>query len=423
MGGLARSVSYIKAFRYRSSGEVPTLFVDAGNLFSDEHYSGSHLPESILIKNKWVLKSYDKFGHNAANLSHYDLAFAAELFKKEGFEQRTREYPFIKKLISANIHPASSALESPVPYSITEITLKRGKPGQRIRIGIVGFTELKPLGATDSVNEFAGFKIENPFEAAKRVIPELKQKVDMIIALVYMPQVDAQKLAGENPEIDTVIAARQTNGLTELQHFNTTTVTYAYNQTKYLGELRYYVKSDGSIENRVNRFVALDEAVPDEPSAAEVVSTAHNEFTGEQNKAAAQSSATVSKTGLLTNTNSPYIGGQACVDCHAEQHKIWEKSGHAHAMATLEARNQQFDTACVKCHVVGYESGGFQALYSTPQFANVQCESCHGPGRAHAASPAKGYGFMATPTGCVVCHTKVNSPDFNFATYWPRIKH
>ena len=41
MGGLARRVSYIKAFKQRSNTEVPTLLVDAGNLFSDDRFSAA----------------------------------------------------------------------------------------------------------------------------------------------------------------------------------------------------------------------------------------------------------------------------------------------------------------------------------------------------------------------------------------------
>jgi mono/diheme cytochrome c family protein len=92
-------------------------------------------------------------------------------------------------------------------------------------------------------------------------------------------------------------------------------------------------------------------------------------------------------------------------------------------MATLEKKNQQFDNECIACHVVGYQKGGFQSLYTTPQFANVQCEECHGPGLAHSGNPTKGYGFVATPVGCMRCHKEPNDPDFNFAVYWPKIKH
>lgn len=424
MGGLARRVSYIRSLKYRSNGEAQALFLDAGNLFTDENYKSGEFPEWVLAKNRWVLKSGSDFQHDGANVSHYDLPYLAEVLKNDGYEERASEFPFIKKLISANVHAVNAALRDPQPYIIREVALKRGDPGRKLRVGITGFTELKPIGARDFTAEHAGFRIEDPFEAAKRVLPELKQNADLVIALAYMPQEQAQRLALENPEIDTIIAARQINATNELQRFNQATIAYAYNQTKYVGELRFYFDSDGSLGNRVNRFVALDDAIPDEPTAAEMVASAHTEFTTEQNKSAQMIQASTSTaSGGILNGSSPFAGTETCAGCHVEEYDVWKKTGHSHAMATLEARNQQFDPACIRCHVVGYESGGFQALYSTPQFANVQCESCHGPGRLHSESPAKGYGFMPTPVGCIECHTKVNSPDFNFATYWPKVKH
>ncbi|HXG64876.1 MAG TPA: multiheme c-type cytochrome [Blastocatellia bacterium] len=426
MGGLARRVSYIKAFQNRSKFEVPTLFVDAGNLFTDDRFETGQLPADALTKNKWVVKAYGDFRHAAANISFADLPYLAELFKKDGFDKRAQEYPFLNKLISANIQPQNDTLRAPAPYVIREITLKRSAPGKKLRIGIVGFTEPKPsMEGGGFLESYAGFRVEDPAAAAKRILPELKQKADIIVALAYMPQIKAQLLATENPEIDTVIGARQVNNQNEVQHFNRATITYAYNQTKFLGELRYYLKGDGTIENQINRFVGLDSFIPDDPGAQATVTAAHTEFTNLQTTGAQQqTSANLPLTSALSTGNSEYVGAQACAVCHQEEYEIWEKSGHAHAMATLEGKNQQFDNECVGCHVVAFQKeGGFQSLVTTPQLANVQCEACHGPGRKHIESPAKGFGFMEVPTGCVQCHTQPNSPDFDFAVYWPQIAH
>jgi len=423
MGGLARSVSYIKAFKQRSNTEVPTLVVDAGNLFTDDRFSANQLPGEVMTKNKWVVKGYGDFHHDAANISYLDLPYLGELLKKDGFDKRVEEYPFIERLVSANIHPMDDQHRDPVPYVIREITLKRGAPGQKLRIGIVGFSEAKPTGPNAKETVYAGFRIDDPFEAAKKVLPELKQKTDFIVALAYMDMGAAQRLATENPEIDTIIGARQTSSMDEPQHFNRATITYAYNQTKYLGELRVYVKGDGSAENQITRYIALDSTIPDDPSALETVTAAHTEFTSEQN-ASAQTTATLPKpNALLGGGDSPYVGVETCAGCHEKEHQVWVNSRHGHAMATLEKKNQQFDNECVGCHVVGFQKGGFQSLYTTPQFANVQCEECHGPGREHASNPGKGYGFMATPVGCMQCHKEPNDPHFDFAVYWPKIKH
>ncbi|HVG20641.1 MAG TPA: multiheme c-type cytochrome [Blastocatellia bacterium] len=420
MGGLARRVSYIKAFKHRSNLEVPTLFADAGNLFSDDRFTADQLPGEVMTKNKWVVKGYGDFNQDVANISYNDLPYLAELMKNDGFEQRVQDLPFIQRLVSANVHPADDRHKAPAPYVIREITLKRGSPGKTLRVGFVGFTEAKPLMGTETQSLYAGYRVDDPFEAAKKVLPELKQKADFIVALAYMPQDKAQRLATENAEIDTLIGARQVNSMDEAQHFNRATITYAYNQTKFLGELRVYVKGDGSVENQVARYVALDSNIPDDPQAVDVVTNAHNEFTNEQKvNTEAASQAVLQNAGL----KSPFVGIETCAGCHAEQKAVWDKTGHAHAMATLERKNEQFDNECVRCHVVGFNNGGFQSLLTTPQFANVQCESCHGPGREHAASPGKGYGHMETPVGCTQCHTKTNSPDFDFVTYWPKVKH
>ncbi|HWX43627.1 MAG TPA: multiheme c-type cytochrome [Blastocatellia bacterium] len=421
MGGLARRAGYIRAFELRSASEAPALFVDAGNFLSDDKFIAGQLPPEVIAKNRWVVKAYGQFGQAAANLSYDDLPYAAELLKKDGYASRVDDMPFIKRITSANIIP-DQAHEAPAPYVIKEIPLKRGKPGT-LRIGIIGLTEGKPVSTTEKDAQIAGFTIVDPLQAAKRVLPELKKKADYIIALAYLPQDQANLLATQNPELDLVVGAHQLSLMGDPAHFNRATITYAYTQTKYLGEMRVYLKPDGSIENQANRYVALDDAIPDDPAAADVVAGAHNDFTAEQSKGAQQAAATAPASNLLGAASSAYVGVDQCATCHAREFEIWKRTGHSHAMETLEKRSQQFDANCVKCHVVGYEKGGFQALYSTPQFANVQCESCHGPGRQHVDRPEKGYGFMSTPVGCVQCHTQANSPDFNFETYYPKIKH
>ena len=422
MGGLARRVSYIKAFKHRSNLEVPTVSVDAGNLFTDDRFTAAQLPPEVMTRNKWVVKGYGDFHHDAANISYWDLPYVGELLKKEGYDKRLEEYPFIEKLVSANIHAIDDQHRDPIPYVIREVTLKRGAPGSKLRVGIVGLSEGKPTGPNAKETVYAGFRIDDPLETAKKILPELKKKADLIIALAYMDMGSAQVLASDNPEIDVVIGARQTSTMDDLQHFNRAAITYAYNQTKYLGELRVYVKSDGSVDNQINRYIALDSVIPDDPSAQDVVTAAHTEFTNEQNTSATASAAST-KSPALIGGDSPYIGVETCATCHEKEHQIWTNSRHAHAMATLEKRSQQFDNECVGCHVVGFQKGGFQSLYTTPQFANVQCEECHGPGRQHANNPGKGYGFMATPVGCVQCHKEPNDPDFDFSVYWPKIKH
>lgn len=226
------------------------------------------------------------------------------MLKKEGYEERLEQLPFIKKLVSANIRPLDDSYHAPPPYVIRELTLRRGSPNRRLKIGILGLTETRPVNISQKTD--ASFTIDDPFERARQIIPELKSKVDIIVVLAYMSKEDLQRLASENPDIDSVIGARQLSDQSEPLHFNRATITTAYNQTKYLGELRIYAKSDGTIENQLNRYVELDSIIPDDLPAVELVTRAHDEFTNAKNSAAKP---TAKPTTILSQPADPPLGG------------------------------------------------------------------------------------------------------------------
>jgi len=119
---------------------------------------------------------------------------------------------------------------------------------------------------------------------------------------------------------------------------------------------------------------------------------------------------------------STYLGVSGCTECHQPFVESWEKTRHSHAFASLENVGKSSDPECVVCHSVGFgEKGGFFSLDTTPGLANVQCEECHGLNREHVTD------FSAmrpvTETVCLKCHTKANSPEFNYPEYFNKIKH
>lgn len=82
---------------------------------------------------------------------------------------------------------------------------------------------------------------------------------------------------------------------------------------------------------------------------------------------------------------------------------------------------------------VGFEyEGGFVNAELTPQFKNVQCENCHGPGSLHASAPTDPQ-FLKTVAveleefrrnnRCITCHSEDDSPNFDLDRYWPKVNH
>ncbi len=123
--------------------------------------------------------------------------------------------------------------------------------------------------------------------------------------------------------------------------------------------------------------------------------------------------------------DTPFAGNQACASCHPGAAEVYAKSTHSHAMATLQKKNKHEDPDCVACHSVGStDKGGFVSLAASPQFANVQCENCHGPRLAHVKDPKTAPKLPpAKLTLCVSCHNSQHSPRFSAATYWKMIEH
>jgi hypothetical protein len=127
---------------------------------------------------------------------------------------------------------------------------------------------------------------------------------------------------------------------------------------------------------------------------------------------------------LPRSETGSYAGTAACGSCHKQALAQWKKSQHAHALKTLEVEGEDRDPDCVSCHVVGLESKrGFKSRVLTPQLANVGCESCHGPGKAHAAAPKKIHLGKVGEKPCLTCHTSATSPGFDYKAYWRKIAH
>lgn len=96
---------------------------------------------------------------------------------------------------------------------------------------------------------------------------------------------------------------------------------------------------------------------------------------------------------LAAAGSGAYVGDQACLECHADQ--------------ALPSTN-------IHHRIRSFELGGIQK----------GCESCHGPGEAHAeeGDPAKIFSFSkATPDAaskaCLTCHQSLESSDWNMSDH------
>jgi hypothetical protein len=98
--------------------------------------------------------------------------------------------------------------------------------------------------------------------------------------------------------------------------------------------------------------------------------------------------ATLMLASSATADDSPYIGASACKSCHEETHAAWAKTKHANAILRLSASDKA-SGKCIVCHVTG-SADQIAAEKDMPSHPGVQCESCHGAGRAHVEAAKAG---------------------------------
>lgn len=132
--------------------------------------------------------------------------------------------------------------------------------------------------------------------------------------------------------------------------------------------------------------------------------------------------------GLLKESVKPlsgetYLGAAGCSECHQPYEESWKKTRHAGAFDSLIKAGKSNDPECIVCHVVGFgEKGGFFTIETTPGLANVQCEECHGLDRKHIEDFSRPMRPVSEKV-CLKCHTRENSPDFDYPVYLKKIIH
>ena len=141
------------------------------------------------------------------------------------------------------------------------------------------------------------------------------------------------------------------------------------------------------------------------------------------------------------DANKKFYGVNKCAECHRESYKIWKTTRHAKALQTLVNEGQEYNPACLKCHVTGFErdNGFWDYPSSAKTRGDVQCEECHGGGDYHIKKVESLGGFGGKKLSekerrslgmgeiglnfCKRCHDKKMSPKFDADHSWRKIKH
>jgi len=161
-----------------------------------------------------------------------------------------------------------------------------------------------------------------------------------------------------------------------------------------------------------HRFYAMDRKVPDHPEVRAIVEAT----TREVNSIGGLSASGIGNSqpvATILPLPEGYAGNRTCRECHEGQWNRWRTSRHARAYDTLAAKNQQHNMSCLPCHVTGgFARTGPELINHAEELRTVGCESCHGPGAAHASAPVQNKPLRLATELCFGCHTPEQSPNF-----------
>lgn len=164
-------------------------------------------------------------------------------------------------------------------------------------------------------------------------------------------------------------------------------------------------------------------SIPDDPSIGKDLETYRRESAKLYKPRGVEVGKDLSEKEIIARIpkTSPFIGAISCKKCHEVNYRNWLKTKHAKACQTIAASPKSAQDECLICHATGYgKIGEYTTVAEVPLYLQgVQCEACHGEGKGH---PGKGKLHRKVTLGvCRKCHTKDQSPAFNYAAYAEKI--
>ena len=314
---------------------------------------------------------------------------------------------------------------------------------------------LKTIGVTavlgrTYIEQLAGntdLKMIGPEKLLNEAVPLLKSRANYLVLLAHTTRKEALELADKYPDFNLVICAEggdEPPAQAEEIHKGGTKLIVVGEKGMYAVVLGMF--DDPQQPLRYQR-VPLDSRFPASPEMSALMSAYQDQL----------KDLGLSGLGIrplphpLNPLNGEFVGTDACKKCHEESYRVWKKSPHSRAFATLQnvVPPRNFDPECISCHTVGWHptkffpyQSGFLSEKETPKLINVGCENCHGPGQWHvraenhgtpaeqaaarksvAITEAEAANPNSPKQNCWSCHDLDNSPEFKFDLYWPFVKH
>jgi len=413
---MARRATYI---RESSRGDAYQLNVDAGNFI----HVGDWMSQ---IKVRYLLRAMKMIGYDAINVGFKDTVLGASLLS----DLRSRyRLPYV----SANVYYEDTGELFAEPFIIK----KFGRPrfffwrAPDVTVGILGLNGLTPpQQMPPQPEDDRKLMVGDPYEAARDAMKTLKANgCDVIIALVQMSTAQCDSLVELVAGIDLLVGGRTSRQTLEPELRSGVPMVEPGWQGKNEGNLLLNLDERNRVTSWEGKLQRLDESIGEDSTMVALIAE-YKEGLHE---------AQINQP-RPENVQEVYAGAERCGSCHQAQYEQWKTTAHADAYASLESSTREDEGKkfeCLPCHTTGFRQyNGYWSVDTTPEMANVQCETCHGFGMRHLLNREQGVERHKLPDGrlmpelpiitmytCVRCHNQERDPEFDFPEDRRKVAH
>ena len=376
------------------------LVLDAGSSLTRKDFSNE------LVDNT-TLQGMAMMGTDATTIGDWDL------WRGVGY-LKSRLAQCTMPVVSANVVESATGELLVDPYVI----LERGG----LRFAVTGVLQPDDRFRTHRDVDDVGVEFADPYDSLVDLIPEMRKKADFVILLAHTGFVNAEELVGRLGGVDFLVLGRHGQHVGTAREFHGAIFMEPGAKGQYLTDLRVTFDDAGVITGYDGTTLALGDKVPADASMALFVKEHKQAVEKLQKERLAQQQEQRAQQREVVEYEKDCVGVTgSCERCHADAHEQWKTTAHAHAYDTLQRAHQSVNPECLRCHVTCRLDLAEDGSEEVPaELRNVQCEVCHGMGTEHARDGS--YGQVTVET-CLQCHDEENSPDFDFATYLPKVMH
>lgn len=201
------------------------------------------VPESDLQDAEPDFRGMNMLKYDAMAVGNHEFDNPLSVLRKQ---QEWAGFPFL----SANIFDANTGERLFDAYKIFQI--------DDVKVAVVGFTTDDTIkqGNPEIIKDIS---IKSPIEVAKTLIPELRKKADLVIAVTHMGHYEDGNYGGNAPGdvtlartvpgIDVIVGGHSQNPLMQPDEQNGTLILQAHEWGKYVGRLDFVYKNGAIVSS------------------------------------------------------------------------------------------------------------------------------------------------------------------------------